>query len=786
MPLPTLLRKGFLNISALPAEDRQAAESLLAVDYIVNRVSAMVKRPPKSAEDRVLVIKASTGSGKSTALIQHLFLRFRDTIKKNIAVTQPRVITAVDTAMKLPEYSPEIILDVNIGYTTGSFKRLPKEKGIIYMTVDSLRDQFVHRGVKSVAEKYGFIIIDEVHERNTATDNCLFRIKTMLRELMDSPSCPIVILMSATFDERIFLRYFGLTKKNYIEVEGQTFEKTRVWPEYSMINYQDYLLNQAVKIHITQTEDYSSRFRDILIFLSGGAEIADMVKRLHEINTLIYQNKLNLQDIDRNIKSSYLVGGGNHYMYPISLTRSSYLEGGGTYHSIFSRVSSLRLPIYVDGKVKTHVVPSRKVFVATNIAETGITLKTLKYCLDSGYYTSMEFNPVFGCSMILTKPITFGMSVQRMGRVGREAPGTWYPAYTKKTQDAMQKEQFSEITFSDITSNMLTILISEQDVVEQISERETDYTYRKYRLQNHQSLVLHHGKKFSLKSLDLIETPSAEMLSYAMEKLNVLGLIDRGMRITVMGYYADRMRFIPVESARMIMSGYIHGVSIKWLTTIAAILYTKPTGLYSKPNYVNYLSHAAFETIHNVVIADDFILQLCTFEYIMDLLSSSLKKSYMKNKPPTFDLESWCSQNDVDYAVLINASQFRDELIYNLIDNGLNPYAFDDGPLIGVFGRSFEEGIAEVAKIKTCIYEGFRMNLAVWTPEISSYVINRRGVPVVVGSSYVQKNIEGQSQPNYIVLSSYALQSTRKNELKIQAKSMISVLDGHVQPDLSF
>lgn len=350
----------------------------------------------------------------------------------------------------------------------------------------------------------------------------------------------------------------------------------------------------------------------------------------------------------------------------------------------------------------------------------------------------------------------------------------------------MQKEQFSEITFSDITANILSILISEQDVVEQISYRESDLCYRKYRIQNHQSLILHHGKKFSLKALDFIETPSAEMLSYAMEKLNALGMIDREMRVTIFGYYADRMRFIPVESARMIMSGYVHGVSIKWLTTIAAILYIKPTGLYTKSSFINYLSNPSFETIHKVFIADDFILQLCTFEYIMNLLSSSIKKSYMKNKDPTFDLSKWCLEHEVDYNVLINASQFRDELIYNLIDNGLDPYAFDDGSLIEVFARKFDDGMAEVAKIKQCIYEGFRMNLAVWTPEIMSYVINRRGVPVVVGSSYVQKNVEGQGQPNYIILSNYSLQSTRKSELKIQAKSMVSVLDGHIQPDLNF
>ena len=160
MPFPTLMRTGFLNLKTLPAADRKQAESLTAVDYILNRIYDKKKRKATCVEDRMLILKASTGSGKSTALVQFLYKKFRDSVRKNIAITQPRVITAVDIAMTLPNYDPEIRLDVNIGYTTGSFKRLPKEKGMIYMTIDSLVQQFIMRGNNYIMEKYGFIIID--------------------------------------------------------------------------------------------------------------------------------------------------------------------------------------------------------------------------------------------------------------------------------------------------------------------------------------------------------------------------------------------------------------------------------------------------------------------------------------------------------------------------------------------------------------------------------------------------------------------------------------------------
>ncbi len=789
MPFPTLLRTGFVNTKNMPAAEKKSAESLTAIDFIINRISDKMRRKATSIEDRILILKASTGSGKSTVLIQHLYKHFKASKKERVAVTQPRVITAVDIAMSLPDYEPELRLDVNIGYTTGSFKRLPRERGIVYMTIDSLVQQFAMRGNIYVLNKYDFIVIDEVHERSLSTDNCLYRIKKLLTEYYSNDQCPFIILASATFDERIFMRYFEISRKNYIEVEGFTYEKTKIWPKYSLSNYQNYLAFQAFNIHITNTADFDSKMRDILIFLSSGTEIADMVKQFHEFNSMIDAGTVDPNYINEIIDKSYFKGGGSkNYLCPISLTRSSYQEGGSTYHTIFSKVSTLRVPIYKNGEIAKYVTPSRKVFIATNIAETGITIDTLKYCLDSGFYTSVEFNPVFGCNLIINKPVTLGMAIQRMGRVGRKAPGSWYPAYTQKVQDHMQKEQFSEVTFADITMNLLSLITTEQEVVEMIVPRESDETYKKRVIQEHGYFTLTYNKKFHLKAMDLIEMPSAEMITYALEKLCVLGFIDLNMRPTLFGFYAQKLRFINLESSRMIFAGYAHGVSVKWLITIAAILYTSPGGLYTRrAKFLNYLSVSDdnFEMMHNLFIADDFILQLCTFEYVLNVLLGKMTKAYNSNKNPNFDLSKWCEENSIDYNAIIAASQFRDELIYNFIDNDLNPYAFHDESLIDIFKRNFDEGMHHVHKIKRCIFEGFRLNLAVWTEGISAYTINKKGIPVIITSPYTQKNFN-MAQPNYIVLSDYSLQSTMKGSLKIQAKNMVSVLDGHLNVDLSF
>ena len=787
MSFPTLMRCGFLNVALLPANERKSAAALTPIEYIMNVITLMRKKPAASMKDRVLVLKASTGSGKSTVLIQYLYKHFSE-LKKNIAVTQPRVITAVDIPMIMVNCDETLKLDVNIGYTTGSFKRLPKEKGIIYMTIDSLVQQFVGNGPKYIMNRYSFIVVDEVHERNLATDNCLFRIKALLKDYYDSPECPFIILASATFNQDIFLRYFGLGKKNYIEIEGQTYEKTKVWPPYSLANYSNYLVNIAVRLHFDNLKDLDGSMRDILIFLSSGAEIADMVKKINEINLEIYENRFDIEDVKLKIEQSYAKGGRDkkYYICPISLTRSSYQAGSDTYHTIFSDISSLRVPITKEGKTLAYVNPSRKLFISTNIAETGITINTLKYCLDSGYYNSVEFNPAFGCKLILQKPVTNGMSVQRMGRIGRKAAGIWYPAYTQETLAAMQTEQFSEITFSDITANLLAIIAVEQDVIEDETDKTSSDVYSKYKLQKYKNFILQHRKNMNIQGIDLFEMPSAEMITYGLEKLNTLGFIDSSMKITLFGHYAQRMRFINLESCRMILAGYTNKVSIKWLITIAAIYYVSNSGLYTKiTKSINYLSNSN-PALHSVFIADDFILQLGTFEYVMAIMTKKMKTAYNSNKNPVFKFEEWCAENSINHGHFIAASQFRDELILNFVENGLNPNAYHTESFIETFGRNFDEGMVEVRKIKQCIYEGFRMNMAVWMEGTMSYSINRKGVPIVIGSQYVQKNAISQDPPNYVIVSDYSLQLTQKNIFKIQAKNLVSVLDGHIEPDINF
>jgi hypothetical protein len=238
----------------------------------------------------------------------------------------------------------------------------------------------------------------------------------------------------------------------------------------------------------------------------------------------------------------------------------------------------------------------------------------------------------------------------------------------------------------------------------------------------------------------------------------------------------------------MILAGYSNGVSIRYLLIMAGILYAAKSLYENKAKPVNYLSvdDSLFMMYHNLFVADDFILQLCTFEYILEEIKKQLSFSYSSNKNPTFNLEEWLTSQKISYVNFLDASQFIDELTYNFISNGLDPIANDCEPLIHIFRRSFDEGILEVKKIKKCIYEGFRLNLATWSDHGNAYVINQKGLKVDMSSTYtIPRNFE-QVQPRNIIMSEYNLQTNKYGVIKISTRGWISVMDGHVTPDLNF
>ena len=487
---PTLLEKGKIKLYEYKEYSKKYVDNLIGIDFISEYIKNLISRTPETSGDRVIILKSATGSGKSTVIAPRLYKDITSHSKKNIAITQPRVLTAIDISLGLPKYSTWMTLDENLGYQTGNYKRLPAENGVIFMTIGILVQQLNVMEIDDFIDKYQIIMIDEAHERDINIDSSISTLKLLLEDHWDNPNFPIILIMSATLDVNLFKNYFKTPAKNIIEVSGRQHTIHHNYVNNTVHNYIMYASYKSLHIHLNNPADLNDSVRDIIIFVDGMATINKVIKYIEGYNHKLYHLEQNegldlsqciekMKDfINDRINVSFKAPlpvkyGGNEetktqypsYVLPIILNRQQFSKGDIEYRNLYSHIYSTTVPIYsFDKKTgkKTFVgtkTPTRRIIIATNIAETGITIDTLKYCIENGFSINSEFNPEYGIYGILSKPINLSGQKQRVGRVGRVAEGYSYTSYSKKTLECMNKSALSKFISDDITEVLLNIII---------------------------------------------------------------------------------------------------------------------------------------------------------------------------------------------------------------------------------------------------------------------------------------------------------------------------------------
>jgi HrpA-like RNA helicase len=832
--LPTLLRRGYIVLDKDASNlDKKAAENSISIDYIINKLSNMIpepntnyiRSPPKTYGDKVIVLKSDTGSGKSTVLPPKLYTKLFNRTNRNIMVTQPRILTAMDIPETIVPWNKELKMDINIGYSTGPFKRLPAEKGIIFSTVGVLTQELKLNTDEDFIKKYQFIIIDEVHERSIEVDECLYLIKKFMINNYKDPFCPILILMSATFDENVFINYFDVRRSNYIQVIGSTFPIETTYTNYSIANYIEWASLKAQELHINNFADLgnvSSEFRDILIFVKDSTIGKKICDKLHMFNSNILDSNLDtlkayntelVTSIEGLVKSpNTLKSGGGYtkkFVLPILLDSQTFTKGGLEYQNLFSSLDIIQVPLWKVTKSnetndsnetnntlsidftsipQQYVTPSRRIIVATNLAETGVTIPTLKYCIDTGYVLSAEFFPEYGCQALISKNISLGSAIQRRGRVGRKAPGFFYPCYTEETFNALPVEKISDIITNDITTTILSILIRDKktDLIQESSinriknnknetifQTSTHFSKDWYTIKNELST--------NLAALDFIEPPSIQALSYAVEKLHILGFIDDNYDITATGFYANKIRFIGLDLSKFILSGYFYKANILDLVTISAFVYITKRNIFEKTFKFDDLK---------LDIYDDFIMCVFIWNKMQSYITSAIEKS--TSKVPTELIEDWCKKNDIKFTGIMKVISMRDSIIENLLEIGINPYYnglnIQDYNINSILKTSKDDARSEIKKIKCCIYDGFKCNV-LKHEQFSMYKSVVKSVPIKVKSQAIADFVSKSSDahPKYIVCDSYSITGKFGSaQYEFAASGFVSVLDDFVDPDLSF
>jgi HrpA-like RNA helicase len=755
----TFLIKG--NIIPQPWDNKKEINDMVPIDHVMNwfsdRLSGMFVA--KSIGDLVLLVRAETGSGKSTLQITELFHKFHENQQRNIVITEPRRINAINIAQdiihfntremldKLGYYNREPLeLEKNVGFQTGILTKKPIS-GIIYMTLSTLLQQLKVMSDDQIMDKYFVIVIDEIHQRSIDSDLTIYMIKKFIERNYENPKCPLILLTSATFDIKKFADYFKV-KKNIIEIRGLSYPIEEIFLKEDSDNFVITAVNLVSEIHKKYKDDFISPsepdLRDILIFVNSIKFVNSIVGKLKKIN-----------DNDSFFNK-----------YPVmvlSLTGEIVSKQGEIYQSLFLGYDDIKTDI--KGK---RVKAYRRIIVSTSVSETGVTFENLKYVIDSGYQNVIEFNPNNGFKLLVGKPVTKNNAIQRKGRIGRRGKGIWFPLYTKENYNLLLDKQYSEIVVADITDFILNIIVEENGItnIENFRDFFSDYA-EKWSVSK-----LH----FDIKKVDLLDSPPIDNIKFSIEKLFVLGYIDRNLLPTKIGILSEKIRMIPVESKKMILAGYAWGVSINDLVIIAAALTMKKTSLISfkmmklfddarkkKSKFTFGMTLTKF----NLEIGDDeFLILLAIVKEFETFLEKRTKQSFeslVKKKL----IEDWTEQHGIVLNVLLEIIELRDEIIENMLVLGFNPYENYDNSIKKNPLRT------QIFNIKQCIYEGYKFNLMkLVSPNVYKVVRNNQ---TIIFYEYSDK---------YIICSDIFYIS--RNGIYYPNINYISVITGYVIIDENF
>ncbi|KAF8158259.1 pre-mRNA splicing factor [Crassisporium funariophilum] len=450
-------------------------------------------------EHQVLIVVAETGSGKTTQLPQYLHEAGYTSSGQKIGCTQPRRVAAMSVAARVAEE-----MGTKVGYEVGysiRFEDCTSDKTVLkYMTDGMLLREFL---TEPDLAGYSALIIDEAHERTLSTDIlfALVKVRTFtsinisrLSFIQDiarfRPELRLLI-SSATMDAEKFSEYFDNAPTFY--VPGRQFPVDIHYTPQPEANYLHAAITTVFQIHTTQPKG------DILVFLTGQEEI----EACHE----------NLQETARAL--------------------------GNKIRELIICPIYANLPSEMQAKIfEPTPEGARKVVLATNIAETSITIDGVVFVIDPGFVKQNSYNPRTGMSSLIVVPCSRASANQRAGRAGRVGPGKAFRLYTKWAfGNELEANTVPEIQRTNL--GMVVLLLKSLGINDLIG-------------------------------FEFLDPPPGETLMRALELLYALGALNDRGELTKLG---RRMAEFPVDPmlSKAIISSEKYSCTDEVLTVIAML-----------------------------------------------------------------------------------------------------------------------------------------------------------------------------------------------------------------------
>jgi ATP-dependent helicase HrpB len=346
---------------------------------------------------RLVILTAPPGAGKSTLVPLELLREnwLAGSVNSGIVMLQPRRLAARAVASRMAAQLSEPV-GKTVGYQVRLERKTSKDTRLEVVT-----EGILTRRLQSdpTLEGVGLVIFDEFHERSLHADTALALIQEVQAALRDDLR---VLVMSATLDAEFLSRVLG--DAPVISSAGRAFP---VEIKYAPRDPED-AIRAVVSTVRRALEDHDG---DVLVFLPGAAEINRVERMLDDLEP----------DGLRGISIRPLYGDLPLEAQQAAIMPSTDLSG-----------------------------PTRRVVLATNIAETSLTIEGVRVVIDSGLARASRFDQGSGFTKLETVRIARDSADQRAGRAGRVAPGVCYRLWSESTQAGMIAQRNPEILEADL------------------------------------------------------------------------------------------------------------------------------------------------------------------------------------------------------------------------------------------------------------------------------------------------------------------------------------------------
>ncbi|KAF8399610.1 hypothetical protein HHK36_015479 [Tetracentron sinense] len=593
-----------------------------------------------------LIIVGETGSGKTTQLPQFLFNGGFGRDGKVIGITQPRRVAAVTVAKRVAEECG-VELGQKVGYSIRFEDVTSSSTRIKYMTDGLLLREAL---LDPSLSRYSVIIVDEAHERTVHTDVLLGLLKNVQNArsrctnqqiglekdnngvLLDKEnnsqclgllkSCqgkklpPLkLIIMSASLDARVFSEYFGGARA--VHIQGRQYPVDMLFTHHAEPDYLDATLITIFQIHLEEGPG------DILVFLTGQEEIESVERLVQERAQQIPEGSQKILTVP-----------------------------------IFSSLpSEQQMQVF-------RPAPSgfRKVILATNIAETSVTIPGIKYVIDPGLVKARTYNPLTGMESLIIVPTSKAQALQRSGRAGREGPGKCFRLYPESEFGKLLDSTVPEIKRCNLSNVILQLKALGVD---------------------------------DITGFDFMEKPSRMAIVKSLEQLFLLGALTDDYKLSKpVGQQMARLPLDPIYSKSLILASEFNCLE-EMLITVAML---SVESIFYAPREKLEEARAARKCFSSP--EGDHLTLINVYRASVECLEKS-KRANSKDRTTERSLSKWCKENFINNRSLRHARDIHSQIRRHIEQMGLLVASCGDDTL----------------QFRRCLAASFFLNAALKQPD---------------------------------------------------------------------